>query len=168
MTEEITPMQEAFLVSQQLRQAVEDLTAADINRMSVADYGKVRERAGLPAVDPYSDAYAAYEPPQAQATVSAPEAVHSNADGAGGLDIGSIDMNTYAQLRGRLGVTGREYGKGALDQAGGSAEWIEAARAKTGRTAYGQQNTQDAPRIGRAFVHKAQPVQGRASWYHGA
>jgi len=62
-------------------------------------------------------------------------------------------------------VSGGE-GKGIFDSTGTDA-WVQAARAKTGRTQYGQSNTQGAPQIGRAFVQHTQP-EGRQSLYQGS
>lgn len=129
---------------------LDGLDANSIRRMSMSSYAEIRRRAGLPERDPFEDAYQDYEPPQAERTVSAPEAVQANAEPQG-IDIASMDMNTYAQLRSQLGVVGREYGRGALD-GGSTADWVQAAQRKAGRSAWQGRNVQESPRIDGRFL----------------
>jgi hypothetical protein len=146
---------------------LDGLSAESIQAMSMESYREIRRRAGLPEQDPYSDAYADFEPPGTPRTVSAPEAVQANADMS--IDIASLSMADYAQLRGQLGVNGREYGVGITSQGGGTDAWVQAARAKSGRAAMNESGVQQAPQIdGSKYLTKNEPVQGRQSWYRGA
>lgn len=61
-TDGLTPLGAAFLSASELREAFEDMSAAEINRLPMTEYAKIREAAGLPAADPFSEAYAP-EPP---------------------------------------------------------------------------------------------------------
>lgn len=80
-----------------------------------------------------------------------------------GVDISAMPMAAYAQVRAQLGVTGREFGRGALD-GGSTADWVAAARAKSGRTQYGRQ--QAAQQIdGSKYLTANEPVTGRANFY---
>ena len=77
-----------------------------------------------------------------------------------------MDMQTYAQLRAPLGVSGREYGVGVMNSGAGTADWVAAARTKVGRTKYGQGNVQDAARIDAGkYLRANEPVTGRATYY---
>jgi hypothetical protein len=82
-----------------------------------------------------------------------------------GVDVSQLSMEQYAQLRGQLGVTGREYGRGALD-GGSTADWIAAAQRKAGRAAMQAGNVREAaqPDSGK-YLRANEPVTGRASFY---
>lgn len=144
-----TPMQDAFVASQQLREAVEDLSAQDLNRMSMADYREIRRRAGLPDIDPFTRAYAGYET-QLQAPVVTegeaagyppqPEPVQQPQ----GLDPDSEEFfHAWRQNR----QSGGE-GVGILSQPGRQA-WIEAARRQPARSAMQGANVEAGPDMSR-------------------
>ena len=115
MSSGLTPTQEAFLASQRLsgllREAVEDLSAADFNRMSMADYAKIREQAGLTSMDPFAQTYS-FEPPgqprqdhpgqDPQAATEAQHPLHSveHPD----IDFSQLSMSDYKRVREHLGI----------------------------------------------------------------
>lgn len=162
-----TPRLDAFRSAQRLTGDYElsDLSPQAISRLSMADYAKIRERAGLDPIDPFATAYAAYEPPSGATTVSAPAQPQPPADAPQGFSLADMTMEQYAAVRGRLGVQGREYGRGIM-QGGSTADWIEAAQSRgIGRTSYGQ-NVQEAARIDAGkYLTRNEPVTGRATWY---
>lgn len=94
----LTPTQRAFLSASQLREAVEDLSAAEINRLPMTDYAKLRERAGLPAVDPFADVYAPALPGRPR-MAQAPDAQAPEPQDPG--DFSQLSMAEYAAIRDR-------------------------------------------------------------------
>ena len=106
------------------RLAETGLSAAELLSMDMAEYAARDGRptptqAALQALD------AQYEPPgnprqEPAPTQTAPQAPAPEPQG---IDVSAMDMATYAQLRGQLGVGGREYGRGIFD-GGGTAEWV--------------------------------------------
>ena len=60
-----------WAASQRLQDTFYGYSAAEIEAMPMDAYRAIRRRAGLPDVDPYTDAYAKYEPP-GQEPASAP------------------------------------------------------------------------------------------------
>ena len=73
-------------------------------------------------------------------------------------------MGQYAQLRAQLGVTGREYGRGALD-GGSTADWVQAAQRKARRSGWQGGNVQESPRVDGRMPIANEPVTGRARFY---
>jgi hypothetical protein len=74
MTDGLTPRLDAFLAARKLADDYElsDLSPQEINRLSMADYARIRERAGLPAADPFATAYTTPAPQQATAPAQSP------------------------------------------------------------------------------------------------
>ena len=107
----LTPTQRAFLSASQLREAVEDLSAADINRMSFSEYARIRGRAGLPGVDPFAKAYApepSGRPRQAQG--------HPGQDPQPEpIDIQAMGMAEYRRVREQLGIGRSPSARGLFD-----------------------------------------------------
>jgi hypothetical protein len=158
---------DAFLAAQRMQDEFYGFSAGEIERMPFDQYARLREHAGLDHIDPFAAVYAAYEPPEVATTVSAPEAAQANADAPQGVSLADVDMQTYARLRGQLGVAGREYGVGIMSAQSGTADWVRAAQSRgIGRTSYGQQNVQDAARIDAGkYLARNEPVTGRTGYY---
>lgn len=112
MTDGFTALGEAFLAASQLREATEDLSAQEINRLPMADYAKIRERAGLPAADPFAEAYAP-EPPGRPREAPAPTQTAPPAPGP--IDVQAMGMQEYKQLRDRLGIGRSASDRGLFD-----------------------------------------------------
>jgi hypothetical protein len=124
---------------------LDGLDADSIRRMPMSSYGEIRRRAGLPEQDPYADMYVDFEPPGTPRTVSAPEAVFANADM--GIDISSLSMSEYAQIRDQLGMgVSRKENRGLLNQSG-SQSWVEAAQGQPGRSSWQGRNVVESPRL---------------------
>ena len=141
------------------------LSADDILKMDMSEYGRLTGRQS-PAETATQALDAEYTPSVPQVPQQPHAPVQEARQSAQGLDIGSMDMQTYAQLRAQLGVGGREYGVGVMNSGAGTADWVAAARTKVGRTKYGQQNTQDAARIDAGkYLRANEPVTGRATYY---
>lgn len=107
----LTETQRAFLSASQLREAVEDLSPADINRMKFSDYNKIRQAAGLPGIDPFSEAYAA--PPGRPRTAQDPGAVAPEPQDPG--DFSQLSMAEYAAIRNRYIRPSSGTGRGLFD-----------------------------------------------------
>jgi hypothetical protein len=151
MDDGLTPLQRAFLDSQRHKEAFEEMSAVEINRMSFAEFAarsgrRTPAQAAVAALDANYTALGSSQqkapaPPQSQT----PQ----------GVDIASMSMADYSQIRGQLGVGGREYGRGALD-GGGTADWIAAAQRKAGRSGWQGRNVIEAPKLeGRFADHEA-------------
>lgn len=163
MSNGLTPIGEAFLAASELQEAAEDLSAAEINKMSMADYAKIRERAGLPSIDPYAEVYSTdFVPPGTPRQEQAPAALGTPEPQPQGIDVASLDMQTYGQLRGQLGVQGREYGRGILD-GGSTSDWIAAAQRKSGRSAMNEHGVQQAPPLGRQYARSDVQLDTRSA-----
>lgn len=108
----LTPTQRAFLSASQLREAVEDLSAQEINALDLSTYARIRERAGLPAIDPFSEAYTT--PPGRPRTAQAPEAVAPQPQDQG-TDFRSMGMAEYAAIRNRYIRPSSGTGRGLFD-----------------------------------------------------
>ena len=125
----LTETQRAFLSSRHLTEAVEDLSAADINRMSMTDYREIRHRAGLPDVDPFATAYAPAEPPRqapAPAQQPAPEAP----------DVAAMDWAEYAAYREASGLAARSNEGMSHASLSMTDRWLRPTVAPSGRTRY--------------------------------
>jgi hypothetical protein len=147
-----TPRLDTLLAAQRMQDQFCGFSADEIERMPMDSYREIRRRAGLPDVDPYSDAYAKYET-HGQDPAPAPQ----NAPGAPqsppqGIDLQSMTMAQYAAVRGQLGVQGDEYGKGALD-GGSTADWIAAAQRKAGRSGWQRGNVTESPRLTDRYIN---------------
>jgi hypothetical protein len=135
------------------------LMDAEILQLDMKEYTRLTGRqtpvqAAIQALDaPYT------VPRQPASREAAPDATPQ------GVDVSQLSMSEYAAVRGRLGVGGREYGRGVLD-GGSTADWIAAARLKAGRAAMQAGNVQEAaqPDSGK-YLTGNEPVTGRASFY---
>lgn len=110
----LTPIGEAFLSASQLREAVEDLSAADINRMSFSDYSKIREAAGLPGIDLYADIYSPDPPGRPRSAQGDPgqvAEVHQDS----GVDFSQLSMRQYEAIRSRYFCPSSGTGHGLFD-----------------------------------------------------
>jgi hypothetical protein len=141
---------DAFLAAQRLTNAYElsDLSPQEINRLSVTDYARIRESAGLPGIDPYSDAYAKYEAsaPQGQEQPSVP--VQEPQSAPQGIDPDSDEFFlAWRQNRARGGE-----GIGIMNQSGQS--WAEAARRQPGRSSWQNANVVEPPRLEGRYVRQ--------------
>ena len=167
MTDGLTPRLDTLLAAQRMQDEFYGFSADEIERMPMADYARIRERAGLDPIDPYTDAYAKYEPPGVpQQPPAAPETAPEATETAPqGIDLAHMTMEQYSQIRAQLGVGGREYGKGALD-GGSTADWVQAAQRKVGRSGWQGGNVQDAARIDASkYLTRNEPVTGRTGYY---
>lgn len=154
---------DTYLAAQRIQDEFYGFSADEIERMPMDVYQRLRARAGLSDVDPYSDAYAAYEPPGTPTTISAPDAAQANADAVQGQPRGITDEEFLAWRAGR--VSGGE-GVGIMNQQGGTDAWVAAARAKSGRTGMNKSNVQRAAQIdGSKYLTPNEPVTGRANFY---
>ena len=133
-----TPMLDAYLRGQTLREAFHDLTPQQINDMSLSEFAV---RTGRPT--PIQAALQALDHQEpAAAPRSAPQVPEPQQQG---IDVNSLSMEQYTALRGQLGVEGSEYGNGIF---GAHGSWADAARAKAGRSAMaGNRNTIEAPKL---------------------
>lgn len=120
-----TPMTDAWLASQQMMETFSGFSPDEIERMSMAQYAKLRQRAGLPPVEhPAAPLPAPPAPPEPvfTGTVTAPEPA----------DFARFSMGEYAELRQQLGVgQGRQEGVGIFDSAGRQAQ-LNGVRAHAG------------------------------------
>jgi len=138
----MTDRLDTWLAAQRMHDEFHGYTAAEIEAMPMDVYHKLRARAGLAPVDPFSDAYAAYDAPPQADTVPAPEAVQANADAVQGLDPNS---DAYF-LAWRSQRTRGGEGVGIF---GGST-----AQSKTafGRSQYSRANVVEPPRLEGRYV----------------
>lgn len=96
MTDGLTPTQRAFLQSQYHREAFEDMSAQEINALPMASYAKIREHAGLPPIDPYTDAYSPAPPGRPR---QAQEPAQTAPEPQGVPDFGAMGMREYGAVR---------------------------------------------------------------------
>jgi hypothetical protein len=151
MTDGNTPRLDTYLAAQRMQDEFYGFSAGEIERMPMDVYQRLRARAGLPEVDPYRDAYAAYEPPGTPMTLPAPEAAQVNADAVQGIDPNS-DEYFLAWRQNR--VSDGE-GRGIFDSVGSqSAAYRQATARQAGRTAYSQGNVVEPPRIEGRYVRQ--------------
>ena len=147
------------------------LSARELAEMDMTEYARLTGRptpaqAALAALDAQH---------QQEAAVTSPFAGQDAQDVSGqqaapeppGIDLASMDMATYAQMRGQLGVGGREYGVGIMNSNAGTDSWVAAARAKSGRTGMNESNVQGAarPDAGKYLDNGGRQVTGRTSFY---
>lgn len=109
MADGLTPLGAAFLTASQLREAIEDLSPAEINKLSMSDYAAIRQRAGLDPIHPFSGAYAP-EPPWGarQAPAEIPQQDP-------GVDFASLGMAEYGRVRDQLGIGRSPSARGLFD-----------------------------------------------------
>lgn len=136
MSSGLTPAQEAFLAARDFRDKFGDMSADEIEALSFADYAARTGRTLSVTPEPTA-------PPPAVADVQRPASEEHP-----GIDFSQLSMTDYAQLRGQLGVGGREYGRGTLD-GGSTADWIAAAQQKAGRSAWQGRNVVEPPQLER-------------------
>lgn len=148
------PLFDTFLAAQRLTGVYElsDLSPVEINRMSMSDYAKIRERAGLPAIDPFATAYAAYEHPESAPPVSIPAQPQPPADAPHGVT--DEQFLAWRAQRKRGGEGAGIFGGSGLEQ----------SKTAFGRTQYSQSNVEQPARIERVFIQDS-PVQGRTMGY---
>ena len=103
MSDGLTPTQRAWLDSQHHREAFEDLSAADINRMDFAAYARLTGRTLSVTPEPTA-------PPQTVAAVQHP--AHSVEHPA--IDFSQLSMSEYSRVRERLGIGSRPSARGIL------------------------------------------------------
>jgi hypothetical protein len=135
----ITPTQEAFLASRHLAEAVEDLSAAEINRMNMQDYREIRRRAGLPDVDPFTTAYSK---PAPMALEQPPEPALAPPESPG------IDPNSDDYFH--AWRANRTHGGEGFGIFGGSG--LEQSKTAFGRSKYSQSNVVEPPRLTDRYV----------------
>ena len=157
---------DTYLTMQQIM-AQTGLSAAELAAMPLDEYARLSGRQ-TPAQAAVQALNAQYEASAPQGQEQPPAPVQEPLEPPQGVDVSQLSMREYAALRGQLGMTGREYGRGALD-GGSTADWIAAAQSRgIGRTSYGQQNVQDAAKPDATkYLARNEPVTGRASFYRG-
>lgn len=137
-----TPMLDAYLRGQALREAFHDLTPQQINNMSLTEFAA---RTGRPtAAQAALQALGNQEP--RTASLSTSEATQAPEDQPPGIDFSQLTVEQYAQLRGQLGIgqTSKE-GVGLLNQSGQS--WAQAARVRAGQAAVSTSNVVEPPKL---------------------
>jgi hypothetical protein len=153
----------------QARQIQEDtgMTLDQILKLDMTEYARLTNRptpteAALEALG--YDEPVPGRPRQEQA----PAPVQEPPQPPQGIDVSSLSMSDYAQLRSQLGMGGREYGVGIMNSGQGTSDWIAVAQRKAGRSAMQGQNVQEAarPDAGK-YLGANEPVQGRALFYRG-
>lgn len=160
------------------------LTAQDIAQMPWDEYSRLMGNPDrpTPAQAGLSAFYAQEEPEKAsnpappgpnqpQTYDSSPHAqrpLQAPPGPAQGIDVGSMDMEQYGQLRAQLGIgQGSEYGRGLTNAP--SRSWQEAAAAKSGRSAMVTSGVEEPLKPARVFVNeRANPISGRRTFYRGA
>ncbi|MGH3275466.1 MAG: hypothetical protein ACRDNZ_14235 [Streptosporangiaceae bacterium] len=112
MTDGITPRLSAWLDASKLKDHFGDMSAAEINALNFTEYSKIREAAGLPAADPFAEAYAPEPPgrPREAHPGQAPQAVPEHA-----LGIKAMGMSEYTELREHLGIGRSASARGLFD-----------------------------------------------------
>jgi len=100
MDDGLTERQSAFLAFRDLREAIGDLSAQDINRMSMSDFTEISRRADLPAVDPFSEAYLARPSAQQEPSPAPPQPPQRP-------DVASMSWQDYAAWRESSGLAER-------------------------------------------------------------
>jgi hypothetical protein len=154
-----------YLTAQQIMEQT-GLSAAELLALPHDEYARL---SGRPTSSQTALAALGYEPVPGTPRQEAPVPVPTHAPEPQGIDIALMSWEQYAAVRDQLGVQGREYGRGALD-GGSTADWVAAARAKSGRAAMNEHNVQRAPQVdGSKYLDNGgQQVTGRQSWYRGA
>lgn len=158
MSDGSTPRLDTFLAGQRIQDTFCGFSADEIEAMPMIDYARIRERAGLDPIDPYTDAYAKYETLAPHGQDPAPAAAQALQEPPAGLPQG-LDPNSdeYFLAWRAQRVSGGE-GRGIFDSVGSrSDEYTAAVRNQVGRTAYGRQNVIEPPRLeGRYINHDEQ------------
>lgn len=149
--------------------SIAEQVAMPLEEWSRLAYGKTPAESAIAALQAQGETPGTATSGDPTQTTDASAHTEPTAPDAGpGIDISQLSMSDYAALRERLGMTGREYGRGALD-GGGTQDWIAAAqkRGHAGRTSYSQSNVQDAARPDAAKYYDSggQQVTGRAGFY---
>jgi hypothetical protein len=111
MSSGLTPRGDAFLAASQLREATEDLSAQEINKLSMSDYARIREAAGLSSVDPYSEAYAPEPPGRPRQAQGHPDQDPQPEP----IDVQAMGMTEYAAIRNRYIRPSSGTGRGLFD-----------------------------------------------------
>lgn len=154
----LTETQRAFLQSQYHREAFEDMSAADINRMDMSTYARLTGRATLG----YAVAQVVETAPPGMPRQAVPAQIVPQAPTPEGIDFANLSMSDYAALRGQLGIGHRgEYGRGALD-GGSTADWVQAAQRKPGRSAWQGRNVVEGPRLEGRFLRQDEQRDSRS------
>jgi hypothetical protein len=143
------------------------LSARELAEMDMDSYARLTGRqtpaqAAIAALDAQSGQAQPQAPQQPPAPLQEPQ------EQPQGIDLASMSMEQYGGLRGQLGVTGREYGTGIMNSAGGTDAWVEAAQRKAGRHGWQAGNVEGPaqPDSGK-YLQRNEPVTGRASFYRG-
>ena len=125
-----------------------DQAQMPLDEWSRLAYGVTPTEAALQALD------AEFVPPGQPRQEAPAQTAPQPAPEPQGVDVASLDMATYAQLRGQLGVgRSRQEGVGLLNQQG-TQSWAEAARAKSGRSGWQGRNVTESPRLDRVVVNE--------------
>jgi hypothetical protein len=151
MSSGLTPTQDAWLSTQQMTETFSGFTAHEIATMPLDEFARLagRQTIGQAATQAFGTeplGRLREEPAPAQTVPQAP------APEPQGIDVTSLDMAEYAQLRGQLGIgRSQKEGVGILNQSG-TQSWAEAAQRQPSRTGWEGGNVVESPRIGRVFV----------------
>jgi len=136
------------------------LSAQEINRLSMTDYARIRERAGLPAIDPYADAYASYEPPAPQGQEAGQNAPGAPQSAPQGIDPYSDEFFLAWRANRR---SGGEH-KGIFDSVGSQSDaYREATARQAGRGALSNANVVEPPRLTGRFVNHDERLDHRSA-----
>ena len=135
------------------------LSAQELNQLPMDEWARLT---GRPTIGQLAAQAGDFEPPgiprqpapQPQETTGTPEPP--------GIDVSSLDMAEYAQLRQQLGMgQRRKEGVGLLNQTG-TQTWVEAARSQPGRSGFQGSNVVESPRIPRPVVRPDVPLDARS------
>lgn len=144
-----TPRTAAWLASQDHREAVEDLSPAEINAMTPGEYARRTGR----SLDPYMLAYGsnvAQEAPQDVQEPTPGPAVGNAPESLSGPSETMSDEEAFHVWRSQRASGGE--GRGILDSVSSqSPEFRESAARHTGRTAYSNSNVEGPRAMPRAF-----------------
>lgn len=155
---ELTPMQQAYLTSQNSREAFEDLSAAEINNMSMSEFARRRGLSGVASPSTYT----------------APTPVSTGSTEAG-KDAGQLDgfetIQTPQQISDEQFLAWRSQRQGpdrGIFGGTGSQAWVEAAQSQPGRSAWQGANVIESPRVNiDKYLTAQNGPTGRNSFYAG-
>jgi hypothetical protein len=142
MNDGLTDTQRAFLASREHAADFEDMSAQDINRMSMADYGRLTGRQTIGEIAPSA--------PPAPTTQQAPAPAQRPTRAPEGIAPGSAEyFHAWRAQRARGGE-----GVGIFDSVDSrSSAYAAAVRAQAGRGALSNSNVIEAPQLTGRYPH---------------
>lgn len=150
-------------------QAETGLSARELNEMSMDEFARILGRptfaeSAIAALQAQGETPGTVTPGEAAAHEESPVPVP---DAGPGIDISSLSLSEYSQIRQQLGMgQSRQEGVGLLNQSSSQA-WADAARRQPGRSGWQGSNVEAPPDMTRQQL-PTRPVEGRYSPYKGA